>query len=59
MQKDLIMNCPQCKAKLAKREGRYGPFMGCPNFPCCKGFASKKPQEIYYSPDYSEFDEGW
>ena len=28
--------CPICGAKLVKRNGKFGPFMGCPNFPKCR-----------------------
>lgn len=28
--------CPRCKGELVKREGRYGSFYGCGNFPLCR-----------------------
>ena len=28
--------CPQCGGKLVKRNGRYGTFYGCSNYPNCK-----------------------
>lgn len=28
--------CPRCKGELVKREGRYGSFYGCSNFPGCR-----------------------
>jgi RecB family exonuclease len=28
--------CPQCGGELLKRNGKYGPFMGCANFPQCR-----------------------
>ena len=28
--------CPRCKGELIKREGRYGSFYGCSNFPSCR-----------------------
>lgn len=28
--------CPKCKNKLQKREGKYGLFYGCTNYPKCK-----------------------
>ena len=28
--------CPICGATLVKRAGKYGPFMGCSNFPKCR-----------------------
>ena len=31
-----LETCPQCgKGKVRKREGKFGPFMGCSNFPRC------------------------
>lgn len=28
--------CPRCGAKLVEREGKYGKFIGCSNFPKCR-----------------------
>ena len=28
--------CPRCKGKLVEREGKYGRFLGCSNYPQCK-----------------------
>lgn len=28
--------CPQCGSKLRRREGKFGAFMGCSNFPECR-----------------------
>ncbi|WP_442800883.1 topoisomerase DNA-binding C4 zinc finger domain-containing protein [Sphingobacterium sp. UT-1RO-CII-1] len=28
--------CPFCNTKLNARKGKYGPFLGCPNYPECK-----------------------
>ncbi len=28
--------CPKCKSQLVKRNGRYGPFYGCSNYPKCR-----------------------
>ena len=28
--------CPRCGSKLVKRNGKYGEFLGCLNFPNCK-----------------------
>jgi restriction system protein len=28
--------CPECGAKLVKRKGKYGDFLGCSNYPKCK-----------------------
>ena len=35
--------CPKCGARMVKRNGRYGPFYGCSNYPRCRGTRS-----IYY-----------
>lgn len=32
--KELV--CPRCKGELVRREGRYGSFYGCSNFPSCR-----------------------
>lgn len=28
--------CPRCKGKLVEREGKFGKFIGCSNYPKCK-----------------------
>lgn len=28
--------CPMCGGELVERNGRYGPFLGCSNYPKCK-----------------------
>ena len=30
------MICPKCNGKLVIREGKYGKFYGCSNYPKCK-----------------------
>lgn len=37
--------CPKCKTKLVEKNGRYGKFIGCNNFPKCK-FILKKQEVI-------------
>lgn len=29
--------CPKCKGKTTLRHGRFGPFLGCANYPKCRG----------------------
>jgi DNA topoisomerase I len=29
-------NCPECSKPLARRRGRFGPFIGCTGYPDCK-----------------------
>lgn len=37
LNKELTENvCPKCGSKLVKRNGKYGEFYGCSNFPNCK-----------------------
>lgn len=33
---ELKNNCPKCGGELIKRNGKYGEFMGCSNFPKCR-----------------------
>jgi hypothetical protein len=30
--------CPECGGPMRSAQGRYGPFLGCANFPACKGW---------------------
>lgn len=34
--KEKNMICPKCGSKLVERNGKYGKFIGCSNFPNCK-----------------------
>lgn len=29
--------CPRCKSRMALRDGAYGEFWGCVNYPPCRG----------------------
>lgn len=40
------MICPKCGSKLIERKGKYGPFIGCTNYPKCKYI--KKYKWWYY-----------
>jgi ATP-dependent 26S proteasome regulatory subunit len=31
------LECPICKSEMFRRDGRYGPFICCKNYPECKG----------------------
>ncbi len=33
---ELDEKCPECSSKMLKREGKYGEFVACSNFPKCK-----------------------
>ena len=32
----LDINCPECSGKLVNKQGKYGNFIGCSNFPKCR-----------------------
>ena len=34
--------CPRCGGKLVEREGKYGAFYGCSNYPKCTFILNKK-----------------
>ena len=41
--------CEKCGANMVEREGKYGKFLACPNFPKCKNIKEiqkEKPKEI-------------
>ena len=38
--------CPQCQGELVYRNGRFGKFVSCENFPKCKYTESKEQEEI-------------
>ena len=31
-----VAGCPRCDGWLGRREGKYGPFLGCSNWPACE-----------------------
>lgn len=32
-----LEKCPKCGGKMYVREGKYGKFLGCADYPNCKG----------------------
>lgn len=36
LNKESNMICPKCGGKLVERNGKYGKFIGCSNYPTCK-----------------------
>ncbi len=37
LQRNIQSNtCPKCQSQLVQRRGKYGPFLGCSNFPKCR-----------------------
>ena len=37
--------CPKCGSELQQRSGRFGPFVGCSNYPECKYIKREPPKE--------------
>ncbi|MGH2699882.1 MAG: type I DNA topoisomerase, partial [Actinomycetota bacterium] len=37
--------CPQCGHELVAKSGRFGPFVGCSNYPECKYIKKEPPKE--------------
>lgn len=38
--------CPNCGSKLVKKDGRFGSFISCSNFPKCRFSMNYKPENI-------------
>ena len=34
--KESIYKCPECGGRLVSRKSKYGPFLGCSNYPNCR-----------------------
>ena len=39
------MKCPKCGAEMREKNGRYGRFLGCSNWPRCNGARDLKPSD--------------
>lgn len=39
-----LVQCPDCKAWMVEREGKYGKFFGCIRYPACRGI--RRIQEL-------------
>jgi DNA topoisomerase I len=40
LQPDESVRCPECGKATIRRDGRYGPFYGCQDYPNCKGIVN-------------------
>ncbi len=38
--------CPECGSPLVVRNGRYGEFVACSNYPTCKYIKKEQPEEV-------------
>jgi restriction system protein len=36
--RDSQISCPSCGSQMREKTGRFGPFLGCSNFPACRGW---------------------
>ncbi len=43
---ELDMICEKCGARMIQREGRYGKFAACPNYPKCKNTKRLETKEV-------------
>ena len=43
-----IGNCPECKGELVVKNGKYGEFIACNNYPKCKHNEKLTPDKKYY-----------
>lgn len=50
---DWDQKCPKCQGEMKLRHGRFGPFLGCVNYPECKGIVNipKKGELVIASED--------
>ena len=49
LEKELVTDhkCPECESELLIKQGRYGKFIGCSNYPKCKHIESlEKPKDM-------------
>jgi DNA topoisomerase-1 len=37
---DWTQKCPKCQGEMKLRHGKFGPFLGCLNYPTCKGIVN-------------------
>ena len=40
LQPDESVRCPECGKAMLRREGRFGPFYGCQDYPKCRGIVN-------------------
>jgi DNA topoisomerase-1 len=38
--------CPRCASPLTRRQGRYGPFVGCSRYPACRHVQKKEATRV-------------
>jgi DNA topoisomerase-1 len=56
LQPDERVPCPECGKATIRRDGRYGPFYGCQDYPKCKGIVNVEQHIGFACPKCSEGD---
>ncbi len=56
LQPDPDVLCPECGKAMIRREGRYGPFYGCQDYPNCKGITNVEQRIGFACPKCGEGD---
>jgi DNA topoisomerase-1 len=54
LQPDESVPCPVCGKATIRRDGRYGPFYGCQDYPTCKGIVNVERQIGFACPKCGE-----
>jgi DNA topoisomerase I len=56
LQPDPDVLCPECGKPMIRREGRFGPFYGCQDYPNCKGITNVERRIGFSCPKCKEGD---
>jgi DNA topoisomerase-1 len=48
---DPNVRCPECGKAMLLREGRFGKFFGCPDYPSCKGIRNLSQRAVHLDGD--------
>ncbi len=54
LQPDESVRCPECGKAMIRREGRFGPFYGCQDYPSCKGIVNVERRIAFGCPKCGE-----
>ena len=54
LQPDDDVPCPECGKGTIRRDGRFGPFYGCQDYPACKGIVNVEQRIGFACPDCGE-----
>lgn len=61
MTKPENLKCPDCDGPMTPRNGKFGKFWGCDNFPACKGTRDSmgRSREDRDAEKYTGFERGY